>query len=1486
MKQISLSDVLNLHPPTTTPTTPLLEVMRLMGQSAMCCYLHLGESDRGSSHGGASYGIDGSQVDGSQVIGSQVIGSQTIGPQTTSPQAVDSYSDCVLVLEDGQLVGIVTEQDIVRLVAEHQSLSTLVAADIMSQQVVTLSVNDALDISAALVTMEAHQTRHLPVIDARGQLLGLFTTQQLRGLLNTADFLKQRHVREVMDSAVVRAFSTDSISQVTQLMSRHQVDCVVIVEKTAEETDRETAEGTAKETAKEATRPGDFRPLGVVTARDVVQFQLLALDIEKTPAGYVMSQPAFTVGSLETLAAAHQRMQHYRIRRLIVVSQTGNLLGLVNRSHLLAADSVRLHELINSFQARAQWMVEQGGEPVDAEDRSHENRGREDRNRLHQRNLELEQLVKERTQTIEKRDRALEAIVRGVAAKPGRHFLDALVEAIAQALDVEYAFVCWLSKTKPGYAHTIATYGQHENLGSHEYLLAGTPCENIRQNQGSIHVTGVQSLFPQDEFLRNLNAESYASAPLLNSEGEAVGLLSILSCQPLKHPSLVRKVLNIFAASATPELARQSAESDKARFFSLSLDLFCVGNLDGYFTQLNDAFETVLGHSKAEMKASPYLSFIHPSDRPAALQKMKQIAQGENVAAFENRYRCKDGSYKWMLWNVSLDVEKQLFYGTARDVTAQKQMDVLLRERARQQAVIARLGQAALITDDLDELMQQFVAEIAHTLNVEFCEILEYLPEQKALLLKAGVGWQPGLVGEMTVGADPNSQAGYTLANTGPVVVDELASETRFSGPSLLIDHHVVSGISLVIQGPQRPFGVLGVHTRQHRSFSSDDVNFVQSMAHVMANVIARKQAEQWLRESEIRFRTLVKSAPVGIFLTDAVGGCQFVNSRWQAMTGLPWEAAMGDGWSGALHPEDCDRIWAEWSAATQAKREFVSEYRFLSPDQSVVWVTGRAIALRDAAGNVTGYLGTVTDISDRKAAEIALQQSEAVLRSFFDSTPLMMGVVELQGDEIVHISDNLVSARFFGLSPQEMRHRGASSMGVPSDVVALWLGQYREAKRTQHPVVFEYSYPAHGKEQWLSATAAHITNRESPVENERHGGYPRFAYVIQDITQAKQLEAQFLRAQRLESLGTLASGIAHDLNNILTPIHGVAHLLPLQLPEADEQLQEQFKLLQSSTRRGAEIISQMLSFAKGVEGKRVPIQLKHLITEIQSFVYKTFPKSLEISIDLPTVLWTVRGDATQLHQVFMNLFVNARDAMASGGKLSVVATNLQLESSFVASHLEAETGPYVRVTVADDGIGIPADKLDRIFEPFFTTKQANEGSGLGLSTVHGIVKRHGGFITVDSQVGKGTRFEVYLPAIESVEELAAEERDIPEGNGECVLIVDDEAPIRQVAKSVLESHHYHVLLAENGIDAIAQYTQHQDDIDLVIMDMNMPELDGKTAIKVIQKINPDVQVIVASGLPSNEQMPSELESTVRSFLQKPYSAIALLENVHSVLSQ
>jgi two-component system, cell cycle sensor histidine kinase and response regulator CckA len=509
-------------------------------------------------------------------------------------------------------------------------------------------------------------------------------------------------------------------------------------------------------------------------------------------------------------------------------------------------------------------------------------------------------------------------------------------------------------------------------------------------------------------------------------------------------------------------------------------------------------------------------------------------------------------------------------------------------------------------------------------------------------------------------------------------------------------------------------------------------------------------------------------------------------------------------------------------------------------------------------------------DRQRRHCAEQALALSEDRFETLCISAPLAIFQCDAQGKS-VYI--NPLWEKISGLSVAE-------SLGD------VWLQAIHPEDRKTVTELWQRTIAA--RQSWVSEHRLLTPQEETrwvrtlanPMRSSE-GHFLGYVGTVENITEKKSLEAQLLRAQRLESLGTLASGIAHDLNNILTPIIGIVQLLPLKIPKLDEPTQRLLKILNESTHRGADLVKQILSFTMGVEGKPAITQVSHLLREIHSITRQTFPKNIELSTELPQDLWLIPADATLLHQVFMNLCVNARDAMPQGGTLSICAENLMIDEHYVRMNLDAQIGPHVVITIADTGVGIPPQTLDRIFEPFFTTKEIGKGTGLGLSTVLGIVKSHRGFINVESEVGEGTQVRVYLPATDSQEPATVVNAVVPKGKGELILVVDDEVAVREVTQITLETHGYSVITACDGVEAIALYAERKHEISAVVLDMMMPFLDPATTVRTLNKLNPQVPIIAMSGLATQESVMTTMDEQVRAFLAKPFTAQELLSLLH-----
>ena len=631
------------------------------------------------------------------------------------------------------------------------------------------------------------------------------------------------------------------------------------------------------------------------------------------------------------------------------------------------------------------------------------------------------------------------------------------------------------------------------------------------------------------------------------------------------------------------------------------------------------------------------------------------------------------------------------------------------------------------------------------------------------------------------------------------------------------------------------------------------------------------KRAETDLQHSQERLTLAMATAQLGVWEWDRARDEVYCTPDCLRIWGTSEARITGETFRQRLHPEDRERVLAEYKAAVETGQDFAREYRIVRPDQQVRWVSDRGHIRYSLDGTVAGVVGTVQDVTERKQAEAGLRLQSAALEAAANA----IVITDCEG-RIEWV--NPAFARNTGYTPEEAigrnprdlirsgSHDASFYAGMWSTILAgqVWRGEIINRRRDGTPYTEEMTI--------------------TPVRDEA-GRIVRFIAIKQDITERKKLEAQLLRTQRLESVGRLASGIAHDLNNILSPmLLGPAMLREMvQHPAAMEIV----NAIEASAERGSAVIKQLLTFGRGLEPRREPIQLRSLARDMQKIMEETFPKNITPRLVMPKDLALVHADATQIHQVLMNLCVNARDAMPRGGQLTVTLAAADVGAETARAHIGVAPGPFVRLTVADTGTGIRPEDLDKIFDPFFTTKAVGEGTGLGLATAMGIVRSHQGFIHVNTELGRGTEFLIFLPACGEGEAPARRPPPgpLPRGQHETILVVDDEESIRQVTRRMLEQQGYRVLDARNGADALDVLSRQSAKVDVVLTDLMMPVMDGPALIHAIHAQYPQLKVITMSGYLAADQLLASLETESLAFLAKPFSAPLLMTTLHRVLA-
>jgi PAS domain S-box-containing protein len=723
------------------------------------------------------------------------------------------------------------------------------------------------------------------------------------------------------------------------------------------------------------------------------------------------------------------------------------------------------------------------------------------------------------------------------------------------------------------------------------------------------------------------------------------------------------------------------------------------------------------------------------------------------------------------------------------------------------------------------------------------------------------------------------------VAHTGETLIETEAAGCRENSAPILRQ----LGMETVVCIPIRPNGtVVGTLSLANRERTEVDPRMVKqaaSLANYLATLFDRLQARDAVGRGEAELAAVYDHAPNILCLFDEKLRIVRANRAAAEFTGLTKERLASSRFGNFLRCPVCAKEGIDCGSDRCANHELrraitdafsgSKSWHRIRVKMSILRPTGE---VQDAVLLVTTeriqvhggarVLLCMDDITHSVKADEQIRSQAALL----DVTQDAIYVRDFS-DRILYWNDG--AQRLYGWTMIEVKGKSATEL-LASRMTGEW-AKALEAVRATGQWEGELNQKRRdGKEL--------VIQSRWTVVNERKGAARAILVVNTDITEKKKLEAQLLRAQRLESIGTLASGLAHDLNNVLAPILMTVSFLKEGVK--DETMSGMIQTLETCARRGAHIVKQVLTFARGVEGVRVLLQPKHLLDEMERIARETFPRSLHIQTQVHKQPWLITGDATQIQQVLMNLWVNARDAMPQGGTLIAKVENVVVGEEEVRLHPKAKHGPYVVISVIDTGIGIPLDLMDKIFDPFFTTKPVGQGTGLGLPTVLGIVENHGGFLHVESVVGKGTTFKVYFPAASTDKEDSHETEfmSLPRGNGEIILIVDDEPAIRDIASRILASHGYRTLTACDGNEAVGLFEQNKDKVKAVISDMMMPHMDGPTTIRALRTVKPDIKTIMITGLGEDARMAEAKAAGSDMVLSKPFTAEQLLVGLKQLL--
>lgn len=650
----------------------------------------------------------------------------------------------------------------------------------------------------------------------------------------------------------------------------------------------------------------------------------------------------------------------------------------------------------------------------------------------------------------------------------------------------------------------------------------------------------------------------------------------------------------------------------------------------------------------------------------------------------------------------------------------------------------------------------------------------------------------------------------------------------------------------------------------------------IVGMIGISRDITEGKQSEEKVRQSEASMAAAQRIAKVGNWDWNIVTGELYWSDQVFALFGLP--VCESDPipyvtFLNAVHPADRERTQKAVEDALAAGTPYNIEHRVLLADGRVRVMHELGEVLRDdVSGRALHMTGTVQDITERKQAEETLQLLSSAVEQSKESIVITDAQPDLPGPCILFV--NPAFTQMTGYTSQEVVGKTPRMLQGPRTDKEVM-------KRLRHNLTHGETFEGDTINYRKDGTEFHMEWQIAPIRNAS-GEVTHFVAIQRDVTERQKHRRLALRSQRLESLGTLAGGVAHDLNNALAPIMLGLDLMRMRYPQECAIID----VFETSARRGADMVRQLLTFASGAEGARISIQPSHLVAELESMMKASFPKNIRVVIAAEHGLPTVLGDATQVHQILLNLCVNARDAMPHGGILTVETQQMEVDAVYASAIPDAQPGHYVVLRVRDTGTGIPAEIIDRIFDPFFTTKDPDRGTGLGLSTVLGIVRGHGGFLQVYSQPGRGSTFAVYLPVHGTRAEDAPESQADAEfrGQGETILLVDDEPIVLEIGRLVLHRLGFTPLTATDGADGLIVLAQHRDEVRAIVTDLHMPHMDGLVFVRALRRLLPHIPVAIASGR-MEETLSSEFKSLgVTQCLDKPFTENQLAEALKKLL--
>ena len=903
------------------------------------------------------------------------------------------------------------------------------------------------------------------------------------------------------------------------------------------------------------------------------------------------------------------------------------------------------------------------------------------------------------------------------------------------------------------------------------------------------------------------------------------------------------------------------------------------------FRFVNNYAADVFGYTVDELLSlslKETMALIHPDDLKKVYNHYRDRLSGKPV---ENMYQMriirKDGSIRWG------ELFGRLIEYNGQPAVLVSLVDITHRKRVEERGkAFANLGQLLSGASNPEEAARVIVNIADELLGWDGCYLVLYSEDTNTITPLLAMDIINGNRAEDTVtirAGGPGSLIRRAIKEGKYLILRKDESEDIGSTPFGDTSRHSASLMFVPIRKVDKVVGVLSIQSYTPNKYTEEDLETLQSLADHCGGALERIQAQEALRENEERFRAIFESAQDSIFIKDKFLRYIKVNPAVEKLYGLPASKIIGLT-DENIFGKETERYIKEIDSRV-LKGEIV-EVEYSKPICGISRMFNVAkVPVHNSSGEIIGLCGIARDITERKEAEEELKYVHQIYRDAIENAQGVTYSFKYVDGEYEFISEGC--AQLLGIPPKELTFKKMKEIikesvirdtECPSDPLD-YSKAFRDGELKRYQVDYKVITPQ-GEEKWISDCSL-------PIRDEETGKVIGALGILNDVTDRKKLEAQFLQSQKMEAIGRFAGGIAHDFNNLLTAMQGYADMAMMEVDEA-EPLYRDLKQIRSAVVRAADLTRQLLLFSRKQPMEFVPININRVIEDLLKMLKRLIGEDVSIIMNLNPNLWCVRADKGNIEQVIMNMAVNSRDAMPEGGKIIIRTENVVLDGEDTHNLVESYPGKFVILSVADTGIGMSDEIIQHMFEPFFSTKEIGKGSGLGLSVVYGIVKQHEGWINVESYPGKGSTFRIYLPAFSPglVLEETKEKFSIEEfkGNGEYILLVEDEENVREFAYKALTSNGYTVFKAANAKEALEIFEKEKDRFHLVFSDVVLPDKTGIQLIDDLGNYGPKLKVVLCSGYADQKSQWEIIHKRGLKYIQKPYSLITLLRVIKESL--